>query len=212
MEEAELEELREEHLLPNRDQIPDLGLRQRAEPDAVHPLGDHHAARRQFEQRRGDDEAIRDLGRSPLLHQLLHFQSVQSLVAEVQLGVEALRKGLCQRDVVGLVVGEAPDERLRHIGQAPEHIEVLGDRRQRAGALDLDRDLLPGLPHNRPVHLRQGCGGDGFLAEAAEYLGDGPLQLKHCSPRPASVLCLGAICLIGRAARAPAGESTGWLL
>ena len=57
-----------------------------------------------------------------------------------------------QRLVVGRLRREAADEALVHADGAAQHVEVLGDRAERAGALHLDGDVLA-VVRARAVHL-----------------------------------------------------------
>mmetsp|Transcript_35714 Transcript_35714/g.106716 ORF Transcript_35714/g.106716 Transcript_35714/m.106716 type:complete len:347 (-) Transcript_35714:88-1128(-) len=182
MEEADLKKLREEHLLPDGDQLLDLLLGEAAELDAVDPPGEHHAPRGELQERRGDDNAPLRLRRHTLVEELLHPQGVQGLVPEIKLGVQALRKRLRERDVIGLVSCEPTDQRLRDICQAPEHVEVLGDHTQCPRALHLHRDLLARLPQRRPVDLRERRSRNRFVAEGGEHLADRPPQLRLDRP------------------------------
>mmetsp|Transcript_89067 Transcript_89067/g.212654 ORF Transcript_89067/g.212654 Transcript_89067/m.212654 type:complete len:425 (+) Transcript_89067:1196-2470(+) len=163
--EANVQELGQEHLLANGDQLLDLRRGQCAELHPVHPLREHHAATRLLHQRCRDDHLLQRRGLQRLFQQLLHAQRVQRLVPEVQLRVETLSEGLREGDVVRLIRGEAADQGLHHVGEAAEHVEVLGHRAESSRPLDLHGHLLPGGPQRGAVDLRQGGRGDRLIAE-----------------------------------------------
>ena len=89
---------------------PGLLWRQRAELHAMHPAGEHHAPRGLLHERPGDDDLLQRGGTERLVEQFFHAQRIQRFIAEIEFGVEALREGLGQGDVVRLVGGEAPDQ------------------------------------------------------------------------------------------------------
>ena len=168
VEKSRPEELREERLLGDVGDLPDLLRGALAKLLTVHPLADQDPPRAQLlvHPRHGDaDDACVD-------ERLSEPHLIPRLVREVQLRVEPDGPLVQERDVVrALLRREALDQSLEDLRGPSQHVQVLRHGREYVRALHLHRDpRAEAVVQRREVDLREARGRDRLLGYRREEL------------------------------------------